>query len=360
MDNIVKVQKKKNIVVAILILLSILLSFSSNVSCALADISVSVQAEENNKEPSTSPEKPKEKNFIKWAQFDVPYDALYRTMNADVQTYGTTQHISWIEALTLMAVKYYGNWKKYKSTDLNAILDGLRSGYQYEKLKENKNYSYYYEIYEAVLTEYLGNYSLELPKKDDPSQMEIRSKYGLKAYSPIAEGFHYSDYDDFGNSRNYGFKRKHLGHDMFGNSGTPIIAVEGGYVEECGWNQYGGWRIGIRSHDKKRYYYYAHLRKDVPFAEGIEKGAIVQAGDVIGYLGKTGYSSKPNANMNTDSHLHFGLQLVFDESQKECLSEIWVDVYDLTRLLSKNRATVVKSESPKHYTRKYKLVKQEN
>ena len=41
----------------------------------------------------------------------------------------------------------------------------------------------------------------------------------------------YSDFDDFGASRSYGFKRKHLGHDMMGQVGTPVIAVESGYVE---------------------------------------------------------------------------------------------------------------------------------
>ncbi len=50
-----------------------------------------------------------------------------------------------------------------------------------------------------------------------------------------------------------------------GSIGTPVIAVEGGVVEALGWNQYGGWRIGIRSFDGQRYYYYAHLRRDHPF-----------------------------------------------------------------------------------------------
>lgn len=51
---------------------------------------------------------------------------------------------------------------------------------------------------------------------------------------------------------------------MMGQVGTPIISVESGYVEAIGWNPYGGWRIGIRSLDQKRYYYYAHLRKTTP------------------------------------------------------------------------------------------------
>lgn len=54
-------------------------------------------------------------------------------------------------------------------------------------------------------------------------------------------------------------------------------------VEALGWNQYGGWRVGIRSFDGKRYYYYAHLRQNYPYAEGLEEGSVVTAGDVIGY-----------------------------------------------------------------------------
>ncbi len=71
---------------------------------------------------------------------------------------------------------------------------------------------------------------------------------------------------------------------MMGLVGTPIIAIESGYVEALGWNRYGGWRIGIRSFDKKRYYYYAHLRQNRPYAEGLKEGDYVTAGgDVIGY-----------------------------------------------------------------------------
>jgi hypothetical protein len=58
--------------------------------------------------------------------------------------------------------------------------------------------------------------------------------------------------------------------------GTPIINVESGIVEALGWNQYGGWQLGIRSFDKKRYYYYAHLRQNYPFAEGLKEVSLRQ------------------------------------------------------------------------------------
>lgn len=102
----------------------------------------------------------------------------------------------------------------------------------------------------------------------------------------------------------------------YGSIGTPIVAVESGYIEALGWNQYGGWRVGIRSFDGKRYYYYAHLRKDHPYAKDLCEGQIVTAGDVIGYLGMTGYSSHENVNNINIPHLHFGVQLIFNEVQK--------------------------------------------
>ena len=80
-------------------------------------------------------------------------------------------------------------------------------------------------------------------------------------------------------------------------------------------------------------------------------GQTVTAGDVIGYVGHTGYSTKENVNNINLSHLHFGLQLIFDESQKECNNEIWVDVYQLTMLLRQNQSTVIRNPETKEYSR---------
>ena len=83
-----------------------------------------------------------------------------------------------------------------------------------------------------------------------------------------------------------------------GSVGTPIVAVEGGIVEMLGWNRYGGWRIGIRSYDTKRYYYYAHLRSGHPFVEGLKEGVEVKAGDVIVFYAFAVHGVK--ANPGTD------------------------------------------------------------
>lgn len=77
----------------------------------------------------------------------------------------------------------------------------------------------------------------------------------------------------------------------------------------------------------------------------------MQAGDVIGYMGRTGYSAKENVNNIDTTHLHFGLQLIFDESQREGNHEIWVDVYELVKFLYKNQSEVARDDATKEWSR---------
>ena len=269
---------------------------------------------------------------IRWVDFDVPYESLAYAMQADIATVEQEKHISWIDALALAACRTGGKCDLASVKKAVADLKGDKS--PQELLGANaKHYDYYHQAYTAVLGGLLGNFAVEI-------NGQWKTKYGLKAFSPIAAGYGYSHCADFGVSRNFGYRRKHLGNDLMGALGTPIVAVEGGVVEAVGWNRYGGWRVGIRSFDSKRYYYYAHLRKDAPFAPGLTVGQIVGAGDLIGYMGRTGYSDQENVNNIETVHLHFGMQLIFDESQKECDSEIWIDVYDIVRLLASHRSTI--------------------
>lgn len=282
-------------------------------------------------------------SFIRYAEFNVPYAALDRALKDDLECEGA---VSWIDVLSILAAKYGGEWKRYKAADMDAVLEKLHAGETVESLTDGMQYyGYFRQVYGAVLDGFVGWHLQE--GKDDRWQV----RYGLTVFSPLAEGYWYNHFDDFGASRSYGYRRRHLGHDMMGGVGTPVVAIESGTVEALGWNQYGGWRIGIRSLDGRRYYYYAHLRKDHPYADWLVEGQRVTAGDVIGYLGQTGYSRTENVNGIETPHLHYGLELVFDESQKESDNEIWVDLYAITRLLDRHRATV--HAEGKEYVREY-------
>ena len=303
--------------------------------------------------PSASPSdsaRTEEKHFIKWVDFTVSNEALRQALRLDVDSFTSDCHLNWIELLAYLAARYGGDFSRYRAADMDALAERIKGGVSMQSLTENmKYYAYYLEAYTAVLGGMVGAYEIEEPAED--GSVSWVTKYGLKAFSPIAKNFPYQDYDDFGVSRSYGYRRQHLGHDMMGQVGTPVIAVESGYVEAIGWNQYGGWRLGIRSFDKKRYYYYAHLRKNYPYHKSLKEGSIVQAGDVIGYLGRTGYSRTKNTNNIDEPHLHFGLQLIFDESQKEGNNEIWIDCYQLVQFLQLNRSETKKNPETKEYSR---------
>lgn len=309
------------------------------------------QYSENIEQEEADEDDTQEKDFIKWVEFNVTCEAMSQAYQYDLDTYEKEVHLSWVDLLAYLGAKYGGDFSKYKAKDMDKIAKKLLEGEQtIEGIAEEMEYfSYYREAYGAVLDGMVGEYETEYETG------KWKKVYGLKAYHPIAKTFPYSDYDDFGSSRSYGFKRVHLGHDMMGQVGTPIIAVESGYVAELGWNQYGGWRIGINSFDGKRYYYYAHLRKDRPYAEGLKKGDIVQAGDVIGYMGRTGYSVEENVNNIDEYHLHFGLQLIFDESQRDSDNEIWVSGYELVKFLYKHRSEVQRNDETKEWSRVYAI-----
>ncbi|MEN8906912.1 MAG: M23 family metallopeptidase [Clostridiales bacterium] len=186
---------------------------------------------------------------------------------------------------------------------------------------------------------------LDIPEYSFTKDM-ILEKSGEKYldwYFPIADGFEYNYVDTFGAARDFGGVRTHLGIDIMCDEGIPIVAIEGGEVIQIGWNYLGGWRIGINSNDGSRYWYYAHMRKVHPYVKTITKGSKIHSGQVIGYIGSSGYDytiernsmpENPNAvDGKFDPHLHLGLEL---ENQG------YINPYPLLMYLEKNKMPVKK------------------
>ena len=295
-----------------------------------------------------------QKDFIQYVEFNPSYSALERALAEDIRVHETGASRSWVDTLAYLGAKYGGDFSQYRAQDMDDLFYRLDNGETMEEITASMTYyNYYREAYGAVLEGLVGSYQEET---EENGEIVWKEQYGLKGFFPLAKNFVYEHYDDFGAQRTYGYTRRHLGHDIMAATGTPVIAIESGVVEVMGWNQYGGWRIGIRSGNGKRYYYYAHLRQNRPFAEGLEEGQTVQAGQVIGYVGHTGYSTEENVNNIQIPHLHLGLELIFDESQKESDNEIWVDLYPLTQLLSRHMGETVRDPESKEHTRKYNFI----
>ncbi len=188
---------------------------------------------------SSSEESHESKDFIKWVDFKVSAEALNLTAKLDIDSHkeGSSHQYNWIELLAYLACHNGGDFKNFKEQDLKNLVAKLEDGETIEDLtRDMKFYDYYYKSYSGVLSGFIGNYSIEVLNAD--GSKSYQDNYGLKAFLPIAKNYNFSHYDDFGNSRSYGFKRTHLGNDLMGSIGTPIIAVESGVVEHLGWNQY--------------------------------------------------------------------------------------------------------------------------
>jgi murein DD-endopeptidase MepM/ murein hydrolase activator NlpD len=92
----------------------------------------------------------------------------------------------------------------------------------------------------------------------------------------------------------------HHGDDIFGQLGQPLVAVADGTVFSVGWNKVGGNRLWLLD-EQGNQFYYAHLSA---FSTAAVNGARVKAGEVIGFMGRTGDAE------GTPYHLHFEIHPV--------------------------------------------------
>ena len=106
--------------------------------------------------------------------------------------------------------------------------------------------------------------------------------------------------------------RRHRGNDLVAPKMTPVYAIADGVVLRAGTTSRAGAQIWI-DHGNGWTSWYMHLNNDSPgsddgraerhdtFAPGVEAGAFVAAGQLIGFVGDSG-----NAE-GTEPHTHFEL-----------------------------------------------------
>ncbi|GGM94305.1 peptidase M23 [Thermus composti] len=92
------------------------------------------------------------------------------------------------------------------------------------------------------------------------------------------------------------FQRFHTGIDLAAPAGTPIYAAKAGRVKVAGWSSFGyGFHV-VLDHGGGLETLYAHMSRIA-----VRAGQWVEAGEVIGYVGSTGWSTGP--------HLHFEVRV---------------------------------------------------
>lgn len=94
-----------------------------------------------------------------------------------------------------------------------------------------------------------------------------------------------------------GYSKMHAGVDFGAPSGTPIRAAGSGTIDLAGRNGAYGIAVVLK-HNSKYKTLYAHMSK---LAAGVRKGAKINQGQIIGYVGSTGRSTGP--------HLHYEVRV---------------------------------------------------
>ncbi len=137
--------------------------------------------------------------------------------------------------------------------------------------------------------------------------------------------------DSWGGERTYGGKRIHKGCDIMDRENIrgriPIVSMTDGRISNIGWNEQGGYRIGVVT-ENGNYYYYAHFDS---YEKGLEKGKTVKCGDILGYMGDSGYGKEEGTKGKFPVHLHIGICPKTELTE----DELWINPYPFLRLIEK-------------------------
>jgi murein DD-endopeptidase MepM/ murein hydrolase activator NlpD len=123
---------------------------------------------------------------------------------------------------------------------------------------------------------------------------------------PVDGGASYVD--TYGANRSDVYDGWHHGDDLFAPLGTPVVAVANGTLSLVGWNKLGGWRLWLTDGDGNSFYY-AHL---AAYSRWILDHPNVRAGQVVGFLGRTGDAFGTTPHLHFEIHPHQYLDLDYD------------------------------------------------
>ncbi len=163
----------------------------------------------------------------------------------------------------------YSNGEKIDNGRIVAIsFDALRGDVQmYRFRKSNDTVGYYDEK---------GNGAIKSLKRTPINNARVTSSFNPNRKHPVL-----------------GYTRAHKGVDFRAGTGTPIPSAGAGTVVTKAYGKGYGNYVKIR-HNGSYQTLYAHMSR---FAKNIKVGSKVKQGQIIGYVGSTGYSTGP--------HLHY-------------------------------------------------------
>lgn len=208
---------------------------------------------------------------------------------------------------SMIARKY--DLTKQKLVDEKTFLRGIG------RLSATRSYLELYEYYRAILSD-ITYFPVPKIEASNVKVSYVDSWFGL---------------------RTYGGKRRHEGTDLMSSNNIrgylPVVSITEGTVENIGWLDKGGYRIGIRS-PSGGYFYYAHLYS---YAPEIKKGDKVIAGQLLGFMGDSGYGKEGTIGQ-FGVHLHLGIYVNSNSG------EMSINPYRILKMLETHQLSYKKSK----------------
>lgn len=254
---------------------------------------------------------------------DVPYKVL-REIESN---FGS----SWIYYLSAAANDLSCDWEMYKEDN---YIDELRN-YNMRTLNElyayDNNFKMFVDVYQQAYGDIecfvIPRYTYEKKIRKRTSYIDEKGKKRYKyeyEYEVRLRTPSYRVYDDFGAERNYKEQTRHKGNDTIADEGVPLVSMTDGVLERVGWNEHGGYRIGVRA-SSGAYFYYAHMEEyGWEIAEGdLRKGDRIKAGQLLGYVGDTGYGPEGTQGKFIN-HLHLQIGVKLEDYE----GDFWFNPYN--------------------------------
>lgn len=238
-----------------------------------------------------------------------------------------------------------GDYERYYEVIQDFEMQGEELQQIFElSMKDQREFAHTLSAWSIKKLEGMDNKSIYkyLKKYNQDEQVESDDLYiqGLEIYKqfiydvkyfPIVKHKDYSFEQSWKESSLFEEKRLHYGVDIIDPKNStgkvPIISMTNGVIENVGWNDTGGYRVGIRS-TGGAYFYYAHL-SELP--THLKKGDAINAGEYIGLMGNTGYG-KEGTSGKVPVHLHIGIAVKNKEGK-----EFWINPYPVLQYIESSQ-----------------------
>jgi len=185
-------------------------------------------------------------------------------------------------------------------------------------IQKNDEFEIFYEVFFNNIKENVSNGNIKYTKlnlhgknleyfifKDEDGHFDYFNKEGKNVKKALMktpiDGARLSSSYGMRKHPILGYNKLHKGVDFAASKGTPVYAAGNGVIDFVGRNGNYGKYIRIR-HNSSYKTAYAHLSN---YNKNIYKGARVNQGDIIGYVGSTGKSTGP--------HLHY--EVIYQNKQ---------------------------------------------